>query len=148
MREHVLGQWTDLLSTIEHAVSDGTIGQHGLELIQAAAAELERVHQMWKQTHWRLADKMIGEDRGTGYTEGVPYLKDALENRLFSRLLGSLSPHGQLRRAGCPGHLRMDCAIDGDIWVSIRVLMLPGCSGVSRSRTGRPRRWCRAAHRE
>ncbi len=68
VREHVLGQWTDLLSTIEHAVSDGTIGQHGLELIQAAAAELGRVHQMWKQTHWRLADKMIGEDRGTGYT--------------------------------------------------------------------------------
>ncbi len=28
----------------------------------------------WRQSHYRLAVKMLGERRGTGYTEGVPYL--------------------------------------------------------------------------
>ena len=29
----------------------------------------------WRQTHYRLAVRMLGQRRGTGYTEGVPYLQ-------------------------------------------------------------------------
>jgi tryptophan 2,3-dioxygenase len=29
----------------------------------------------WRQTHYRLAVRMLGERPGTGYTEGTPYLK-------------------------------------------------------------------------
>jgi tryptophan 2,3-dioxygenase len=29
----------------------------------------------WRQTHYRLAVRMLGEAPGTGYTEGTPYLK-------------------------------------------------------------------------
>jgi tryptophan 2,3-dioxygenase len=90
VRDHVLGQWTDLLSTVEHAVSLGLIDSAGLSQVRAAAWELEKVHQMWKRTHWKMADRMIGEERGTGYTVGVPYLKEVLDNRLFRRILGSL----------------------------------------------------------
>lgn len=51
--------------------------------LRAAADRLESVHQRWKQTHYRLAVRMIGERSGTGYTQGVPYLAAVLENRLF-----------------------------------------------------------------
>jgi tryptophan 2,3-dioxygenase len=43
----------------------------------------------WRQTHYRLAVTMLGERRGTGYTEGVPYLHDARRLRLFT---GSEAP--------------------------------------------------------
>ncbi|MER5198096.1 hypothetical protein ACWD3J_32385 [Streptomyces sp. NPDC002755] len=51
--------------------------------LRAAADRLESVHQRWKQTHYRLAVRMIGERSGTGYTQGVPYLAAVLDNRLF-----------------------------------------------------------------
>jgi tryptophan 2,3-dioxygenase len=38
----------------------------------------------WRQTHYRLAVRMLGERRGTGYTEGVPYLHEARRVRLFT----------------------------------------------------------------
>ncbi len=49
-----------------------------------------------------LADKMVGEDRGTSYAEGVPYLKDALANWLFSGLLASLSLAARQGRQASP----------------------------------------------
>ncbi|MER6441364.1 tryptophan 2,3-dioxygenase [Streptomyces sp. NPDC001185] len=49
----------------------------------AAVTRLETVHQRWKQTHYRLAVRMLGERSGTGYTQGVPYLASVLGNRLF-----------------------------------------------------------------
>lgn len=56
--------------------------------MSAATRELETVHQRWKQTHWKLAVRMIGEERGTGYTVGVPYLKSVIDHRLFRGPLG------------------------------------------------------------
>ncbi|WP_416981279.1 tryptophan 2,3-dioxygenase [Streptomyces sp. T028] len=66
----------------------GLIAAHRLDpaddaALRAAADRLESVHQRWKQTHYRLAVRMIGERSGTGYTEGVPYLAAVLDNRLF-----------------------------------------------------------------
>jgi tryptophan 2,3-dioxygenase len=53
------------------------------ESIDAALDELEKTHQRWKTTHFRLAGKMLGDARGSGYTAGVPYLREVLDNRLF-----------------------------------------------------------------
>ncbi|MCX4766697.1 tryptophan 2,3-dioxygenase [Streptomyces sp. NBC_01275] len=66
----------------------GLIAAHRLKpaddaALRAAADRLESVHQRWKQTHYRLAVRMIGERSGTGYTQGVPYLAAVLDNRLF-----------------------------------------------------------------
>jgi tryptophan 2,3-dioxygenase len=52
----------------------------------AALVELERRHQRWKTTHHRLAARMLGEAAGSGYTAGVPYLRQCLDNRLFWQL--------------------------------------------------------------
>jgi tryptophan 2,3-dioxygenase len=54
--------------------------------LDAAVVELERRHQRWKTTHFRLAARMLGDAAGSGYTAGVPYLRQCLENRLFWRL--------------------------------------------------------------
>ena len=56
------------------------------ERFDAAVVELEHRHQRWKTTHFRLAARMLGDAAGSGYTAGVPYLRQCLENRLFWRI--------------------------------------------------------------
>ncbi|WP_080128080.1 MULTISPECIES: hypothetical protein [unclassified Actinoplanes] len=51
--------------------------------VDAGLTRLERAHQRWKSTHHSLATRMLGDATGSGYTAGVPYLKDCLDNRLF-----------------------------------------------------------------
>lgn len=86
IRDRVLEDWRDLTTAVRQAQAAGVLDEQGYRLVGAAAGELERVHQHWKQTHWKLAVRMIGEERGTGYTVGTPYLKAAIGNRLFPHL--------------------------------------------------------------
>lgn len=65
------------------ARSQGWFGAAEWESIDAALDELEGTHQRWKTTHFRIAGKMLGDARGSGYTAGVPYLRELLDNRLF-----------------------------------------------------------------
>lgn len=65
------------------ARQNGTSTDEDLALVEAAMAELENSHQRWKTTHHSLARRMLGDARGSGYTEGVPYLESCLDNRLF-----------------------------------------------------------------
>lgn len=63
-------------------------GAHDAEVearLARAMAQIEAVHQRWKRTHYRLAVRMIGSVSGTGYTEGTPYLRSVIDNRLFRR---------------------------------------------------------------
>ena len=61
----------------------GWFGAAEWEAIDAALDKLEQTHQRWKTTHFRIAGRMLGDARGSGYTAGVPYLRGLLENRLF-----------------------------------------------------------------
>jgi tryptophan 2,3-dioxygenase len=88
IRDRVRNDWIDLTTAVVSATGDGRIDDAGLALIRSSAVELEDVHQRWKQTHWKLAIRMIGEEKGTGYTVGVPYLKGVIDNRLFAQLTG------------------------------------------------------------
>ena len=65
------------------ARSQGWFGAAEWESIDAALGELEETHQRWKTTHFRIADRMLGDAPGSGYTAGVPYLREVLDNRLF-----------------------------------------------------------------
>ncbi|MFD4870067.1 tryptophan 2,3-dioxygenase family protein [Streptomyces sp. NPDC058412] len=65
-----------------------------------ALGGLEERHQRWKSTHRSLATRMLGSARGSGDTEGVPYLTQCLDNRLFGRLSGQRAP--QCGRAAAP----------------------------------------------
>ncbi|MFD8888942.1 tryptophan 2,3-dioxygenase family protein [Streptomyces sp. NPDC059566] len=62
---------------------------------RSALGGLEDRHQRWKSTHRSLAARMLGDAHGSGYTAGVPYLAECLDNRLFWQL-------GEQRGAGCP----------------------------------------------
>ncbi|MFJ7589264.1 tryptophan 2,3-dioxygenase family protein [Streptomyces sp. NPDC097617] len=62
---------------------------------RTALGGLEERHQRWKSTHRSLAARMLGDAHGSGYTAGVPYLAECLDNRLFRQL-------GEQRGAGCP----------------------------------------------
>ncbi|MGW0608734.1 tryptophan 2,3-dioxygenase [Streptomyces sp. NPDC002640] len=75
-RDTVQGAWEDVLAS-------GWLSDRDAAAVRAAAGQLEAVHQRWKQTHYRLAARMIGERTGTGSTEGVPYLRSVITNRLF-----------------------------------------------------------------
>ncbi|MGZ3146346.1 tryptophan 2,3-dioxygenase family protein [Lentzea chajnantorensis] len=44
---------------------------------------LEQSHQKWKRTHHSIARSMIGDSNGTGGTDGIEYLRQCTENRLF-----------------------------------------------------------------
>ncbi|MFE2422753.1 tryptophan 2,3-dioxygenase [Streptomyces hokutonensis] len=83
----VQGTWHDL-------IADQRLDPADDDALRAAADRLESVHQRWKQTHYRLAVRMIGERSGTGYTQGVPYLAAVLDNRLFP------APHRQSTLVG------------------------------------------------
>ncbi|MET9881677.1 tryptophan 2,3-dioxygenase [Streptomyces sp. NPDC006430] len=82
-RETVQGTWEDVISS-------GWLSEPDAAVVRAAARQLEAVHQRWKQTHYRLAVRMIGERTGTGATEGVPYLKSVISNRLFPAMENAL----------------------------------------------------------
>lgn len=56
------------------------------QAFRLSTVRLEQAHQRWKTTHYRLAQRMLGDIRGSGYTAGVPYLKSVLGNRLFWQL--------------------------------------------------------------
>jgi tryptophan 2,3-dioxygenase len=45
----------------------------------AFAAALRR----WRQTHYRIAVRMLGTRSGTGYTEGTPYLDEVRKVPVF-----------------------------------------------------------------
>ena len=84
VRERVLaGQPT--VDEALHAARDAgrlTAGEH--TEVCAAMQRFEAAVLAWRQTHYRLAVHMLGERRGTGYTEGVPYLHQARRVRLFT----------------------------------------------------------------
>lgn len=73
----------------------GAFGPAQWALLDAALARLERSHQLWKTAHHAIAARLIGDAPGSGYTEGVPYLRGCLENRLFWRLGDRYLPHSR-----------------------------------------------------
>jgi tryptophan 2,3-dioxygenase len=43
--------------------------------VVTAMAEFAAALSRWRQTHYRLAVRMLGAKPGTGYTDGTPYLE-------------------------------------------------------------------------
>ncbi|RKN50415.1 tryptophan 2,3-dioxygenase family protein [Micromonospora endolithica] len=52
--------------------------------LAAAMREFTAAVTQWRQTHYRLAIRILGPERtGTGYTQGTPYLDDARNEPVF-----------------------------------------------------------------
>lgn len=71
----VAGQRT-LDDACRAAIDDDRYSPDDHECLAAAMRRFASALRRWRQTHYRLAVRMLGERGGTGYTEGTPYLKD------------------------------------------------------------------------
>ena len=83
VQAEALGDPQTLTRAYRDARSHGWFSAAEWESIDGALDELEETHQRWKTTHFSIAGKMLGDAPGSGYTAGVPYLRELLDNRLF-----------------------------------------------------------------
>jgi tryptophan 2,3-dioxygenase len=69
------------------AERDGLLTSAGAGTLREAADALAATHQRWRHTHYRLAERMLGDGQpGTGYTEGIPYLRKVADVPVFRQL--------------------------------------------------------------
>ena len=74
VRERVLSGQATIDETLTRARAAGWLTSDTDDGVRSAMQAFEAALLKWRQSHYRLAVKMLGERRGTGYTEGVPYL--------------------------------------------------------------------------
>jgi tryptophan 2,3-dioxygenase len=90
VRERVLAGQPTLEDALERAHASGRLRSDTHGEVRSAMERFEAALLAWRQTHYRLAVRMLGDRRGTGYTEGVPYLEKAHAVPLFrARSAGS-----------------------------------------------------------
>jgi tryptophan 2,3-dioxygenase len=75
VRERVLAGQANLDETLTGARASGRLTPDMHDHVCSAMQRFETALLKWRQTHYRLAVRMLGQRRGTGYTEGVPYLQ-------------------------------------------------------------------------
>ncbi|TWP48813.1 tryptophan 2,3-dioxygenase [Lentzea tibetensis] len=74
VRERVLGSQPTLDEAYRELCASDVIAEDALKPLSEAMSAFARALLRWRQTHYRLAVRMLGEATGTGYTEGTPYL--------------------------------------------------------------------------
>lgn len=74
-----LGSQTGALSGTERREMAGALQGFAAQLLQ------------WRQTHYRLAVRMLGDRPGTGYTEGTPYLREVRTIPVFAKSTPDIS---------------------------------------------------------
>jgi tryptophan 2,3-dioxygenase len=62
-------------ATLDDALAAADLAPADLAEVTAAMTDFAAALTRWRQTHYRLALRMLGEKPGTGYTEGTPYLE-------------------------------------------------------------------------
>jgi tryptophan 2,3-dioxygenase len=100
VQNEVRGDLETLTRAYADARSQGWFDAAEWESIDAALDQLEQAHQRWKTTHFRIAAKMLGDAGGSGYTAGVPYLRELLDNRLFWAIPERAGREPQRRASG------------------------------------------------
>jgi tryptophan 2,3-dioxygenase len=84
VRERVLAGQPTVDSALAAARAAGLLTADDDDAVGAAMTRFEAGLLKWRQTHYRLAVRMLGQRRGTGYTEGVPYLEKARKIAVFT----------------------------------------------------------------
>jgi tryptophan 2,3-dioxygenase len=74
VRERVLAGQHTLDDAYREVVEFGELAPEQGERLAEAMKGFARAVLRWRNTHYRLAVRMLGEASGTGYTEGTPYL--------------------------------------------------------------------------
>ncbi len=74
VRERVLAGQATLDDAFLEACGSGELTSKEREELTAAMQKFASIMRRWRTTHHQLATRMLGDSRGSGYTEGVPYL--------------------------------------------------------------------------
>ncbi|MET9349443.1 tryptophan 2,3-dioxygenase family protein [Streptomyces termitum] len=83
VRERVLAGQRTLDDAYADALARPRAGRGRLLPAAAAMEEFASALRRWRQTHYRLAVRMLGSRTGTGYTEGTPYLGEVRKIPVF-----------------------------------------------------------------
>ncbi|GAA0990560.1 hypothetical protein GCM10009555_076500 [Acrocarpospora macrocephala] len=83
VRARVLAGQATFDEAVEVAVADGRLGADGRAELELAMHGFATALLQWRQTHYSLAVRMLGERSGTGYTEGTPYLREGRKIPVF-----------------------------------------------------------------
>jgi tryptophan 2,3-dioxygenase len=84
VRERVIAGQPTVEEALETARAAGQLTTDVHDALGSATGRFEAALLKWRQTHYRLAVRMLGNRRGTGYTEGVPYLEKARAIPVFA----------------------------------------------------------------
>ncbi|MFI6149153.1 tryptophan 2,3-dioxygenase family protein [Streptomyces sp. NPDC051109] len=83
VREQVLAGQRSLDDAYADALAGPRAGRGCVLPAAAAMEEFASAMRRWRQTHYRLAVRMLGSRSGTGYTEGTPYLGEVRKIPVF-----------------------------------------------------------------
>jgi len=75
IRDRVVAGQANLSEVLEAACAEGLIGRVERGRLTSVMDAFEAGVLKWRKTHHSIAVRMLGERRGTGYTEGVGYLE-------------------------------------------------------------------------
>jgi tryptophan 2,3-dioxygenase len=84
VRERVLAGRPSLAEALAGAIASGRLTPDMVDMVSDPMQGFEAALLKWRQTHYRIAVRMLGDRRGTGYTEGVPYLDEARTVPVFA----------------------------------------------------------------
>lgn len=85
LRTLVLEGIANLDDTVWSACRTGALNPDERADVLGALRGFAAKLQQWRQTHYRLAVRMLGDRPGTGYTEGTPYLKEVRTIPVFQK---------------------------------------------------------------
>ncbi len=101
IRDRVLAGQLTIDDAYRAAVTAGTASPAELGDLRQAMAAFAAALRRWRQTHYRLAVRMLGRQPGTGYTEGTPYLRRVRGLPVFHVLAGTADTATDAE-PGCP----------------------------------------------
>ncbi|MEV0607426.1 tryptophan 2,3-dioxygenase family protein [Polymorphospora rubra] len=83
IREQVLAGQPSVEQAYRAADRAGLLPVPDRHLLDERMADFAAALLQWRQTHYRIATRMLGSRTGTGYTEGTPYLAAARSIPVF-----------------------------------------------------------------
>jgi tryptophan 2,3-dioxygenase len=86
VRHRVVTGLTTLDDAFREARVSGELDATDRDRLTEAMHDFERMLRRWRNTHYRLAVRMLGSASGTGYTEGTPYLAAVRDIPVFQTL--------------------------------------------------------------
>lgn len=87
-RERIVRGQSTVDEALAGAVHARRLDLAGLHRIAVARERFADAYRRWRRTHYRLAARMLGDSRGSGYTQGVPYLADLVDLPVFDAVEG------------------------------------------------------------